>query len=83
MKTPTVRVVPTKTKRSGNQRNAPVRAVIEHSGFALRVHVSTLNRYLNDPSRKEETEAAKRDSAESWLDRGTDGLGKLCKTTST
>ena len=41
---------------------------------ALHVHVSTLNRYLNEPSRTEETEAAKRDSAESWLDRGTDGL---------
>jgi hypothetical protein len=35
---------------------------------------SSLNRYLNEPSRKEEAEAAKLNSAESWLDRGTESL---------
>jgi len=35
----------------------------------LGVHVATLNRYLNDAERAIETDAAKRDSAEAWLDR--------------
>jgi transcriptional regulator with XRE-family HTH domain len=41
---------------------------------SLGVHVATLNRYLNDADRVLETDAAKRDSAEAWLDRGMSEL---------